>query len=263
MSGSDPETVLVFPFGAVGAIWLFHVYDRLANPSPLGCGSGPRLTLGSAIAGCHVALWIALAGFASAEVRRDLGLQAVFCFALTVALAVVTNVLALLGVDAFGDGIERNNPAARRAALGAWAAVTLCAIGANLGEGDFAGTALLPLALSVAALLGASLAVSVATRGFLPIVVEREAAAGGRFATLCVACALPLARASAGDWVSFASTLGDFLRAAVAVAIIAAAAVFGERHLARASAAAIRPTLRMALPSAVMLGLGVAAFLLV
>jgi len=128
--------------------------------------------------------------------------------------------------DGETDGFERQNVAARIAIIGLWIAVTICAIGANIGEGDEIETTLLPLGLCAGNLLAVAVGLSMATRGFSPVAIERDRAAGVRIGSLFVASSVPLARAASGDWVSTEATVRDFaVTGPMLVALVVCAAV--------------------------------------
>jgi hypothetical protein len=162
------------------------------------------------LGGCYLALLLALATYATAEVSSSAGYCLLFLGWGAIATEAVTRGLAALGLDADADGLERNNAAARFTIGGAWIACTCCAIGANLGEGDELNTTSVPLVWCATALLAVACVVALATRGFAAVTVERERAAGLRLGAMFVAASIPLAHAASGDWVSIQATAADF-----------------------------------------------------
>jgi hypothetical protein len=227
------EFILLLILAAIGGSWASRTAHRVFENSPLIRGSGRRIFYALLYIICHVVLWIVLATQASREVRQDLGLQALFVAGGMTAVAGVTEIVGIFGLHAVDDGIERNNPAARAAVAGLWIATTLCSIAANLGEGDFVGTTFAPLAIALMVLLTLCAAYSAATRGFAVITVERDRAAGIRFAGWVIAASIPLAKASRGDWVSLTATLRDFALELPALALGLALALGFEMWIRR------------------------------
>lgn len=207
----ENEFVLLLILSVVAGRWAYRFALRLYCAGDLLTRSRQRWTYGVAAVGCLAVLWTCLATVAARDVRHDLGLQALFVAGGLAAIAVTTVVTGVLGLDALADGLERDNASARIAICGLWIATTVCSIGANIGEGSFVGTTFIPLALSVAALGAIVAIVSAATGGLLPITVERDSAAGIRFAGLMIAASIPLAHSSSGDWLSLRATSHDFV----------------------------------------------------
>ena len=150
------------------------------------------------------------------------------------SLARISHLMKTRGLDLETDGFERQNVAARIAIIGLWIAVTICAIGANLGEGEEIETTLFPLGLCAGGLLAVALGLSMATRGFSPVAIERDRAAGVRIASLFVASSVPLARAASGDWVSTEETVRDFAVAVPTLVALVVCAAVAEAWFTRA-----------------------------
>lgn len=263
MSGDEPLALILFGlFAAVSAgarTW------RMFSLTSLARAARARTLLIIAGVACAVALWAALRFFAAREVRETIGYQLLFLAAGIIALEMSTHAFAALGLDAHGDALERNNPAALPAVIGLWIAVTNCAIGANLGEGDDIFTTLVPLALAALILIGFGLGWSAGTRGFAGVVVERDRAAGLRCGGALIAASLPLAKAASGDWVSLSATLRDFAAAlpfeALLLAVTLAVESAGQRARRAGRAWASRPG-GCVLPALAYLGLGSAGIFL-
>lgn len=126
-----------------------------------------------------------------------------------VALASVTIVGNVIGVNAIDDAIRRSNSAAVVAICGVWIGTSLIVSGANIGRGDTIATTIGPMALGVATLvvLWAVFAVIV---GMSSIIVDRDLPSALRLAGLLIAWGLILGRATAGDWESVERTWHDF-----------------------------------------------------
>lgn len=207
----SPDDIPAGLFMTIGAVLLSTT--RLRRIWAVGTLAGeatPRRRMLWLLGGCGVGLWLVLRFFAAQEVRESIGYQWLFVMAWIVAVDVGARGLALMGLDLEADGFERRNPAARSALAGYCIAVTLGAIGANLGEGDELSTTLFPLGLAVAGVLAVALGMASASRGFATVTVERDAAAGLRMGGLFVAAGVPLARAASGDWFTMGATLRDF-----------------------------------------------------
>jgi hypothetical protein len=127
--------------------------------------------------------------------------------------ALVVNVLPVLGLDTLADFVERRNPGAVLPLMGALLGIFALNVGANIGEGDEVYTTLFPLGLTMLA-WGAYVVLLVgATRYAEKSVVARDPRSALQLAVLIFAGSVPLARQSAGDWVSFEGTTRDILGA--------------------------------------------------
>jgi hypothetical protein len=116
-----------------------------------------------------------------------------------------------LGIRVPADVLERGNRAVLFPFIAAQLGVAALNVGANLGSGDEEYTTLYPLGIAVAiwGLFGTALAAL--TPMVESITVWRDRQAGLRFGLLWCAAAALLARASAGDWVSFDATNQDYV----------------------------------------------------
>jgi hypothetical protein len=204
------ESFLFVALAVISGVWAFHIGRR--SYAVVHFGKPPRAANAYAATffSCLGGLWISLTRFAAAEIRDDLAYQGLFVAGGAAAIAAATIGLCVLGIDAVDDGVARANPAACVATCGLWVAVTLCAIGSNIGDGDFVGTGFIPLAIGLAMLIGLTAVYSAATRMFAVITVDRSRAAGVRFAGFIIAAAVPVANAAAGNWVSVSATGHDF-----------------------------------------------------
>lgn len=118
------------------------------------------------------------------------------------------------------DAVERRNPAAGLALVGALGGVTLCFAGANVGNGPGWWVVAFAAALSTAGLMLAWLLVESGHGVSETITIERDRTTGLRFGCFLTACGLLLGRAVAGDWVSAVQTVEDFGRLAWPVLIL-------------------------------------------
>jgi hypothetical protein len=129
------------------------------------------------------------------------------------------------------DVTERANPAVIPAFAGAMFAVTALNVGSNLGQGAEASSTLFPLGLSWLIWMTFAVATASLTPLLSAAVVERKVAASMQLGLVWLTAGLVLARADAGDWVSFDATVIDLLGTLPALAVLLAAA----RWLARRS----------------------------
>ena len=152
-----------------------------------------------------------------------------------------------LGLSVRDDVVERRNPAVALALRGLPFALALAYAGANIGDGP--GWWIVIFSSGVATSVLALLLLATLTLGGAAesLTVERDVAAGARFALIAIAEGLVLGRAAAGNWVSAGATLSDFVQRGWPVLAIAFCAILLDRGL--------RPTPRN--PRRSVLGAGV------
>lgn len=201
-----------------------RLFIALREPSRFRGGEAYLLT----IVFCGASVIFTLGFLAEKNVRENFGIQILFFEAWLIALAATTGFVSFLGLDALGDGIDRNNRAARIATSAGWLGLTLCAVSSNLGNGDFVGSTFIPLLLDSAALMFGVTLYSATTHNFAPITIERDDSAGVRFAGFILGASLPLAKASSSDWISLEATLRDYQAAAPWLLLILALALGRE-----------------------------------
>lgn len=231
MEMDEGEVCLAILFGVVGSIWLGRHGWRVAHITPLAAKPSARVPLWFTPFVSLGTLWIVLLSVAAKEVRTTPGYQVLFVGATATAFAFGTTAFSALGLDPARDGVERSNRAARLAVVGLWIAITICSIGANIGEGDTVLSTLIPLALGTLALAGLTGLLSAATDGLPGIVIEHDVRAGMRLVGLLVAWSFPLAHASAGDWQSVSATLHDFKAASPMLLALLCAGIFVEKQM--------------------------------
>jgi uncharacterized membrane protein YjfL (UPF0719 family) len=137
----------------------------------------------------------------------------------------VTRCLAVVGLSARDDAIERNNPAAVAAVCGAFIGVSLAYAGSNIGNGPTIWTTLVPALAAAASLLALWCVAEVLGPASDAITIDRDLATGIRVAAFAVAAGAVLGRAMAGDWHSWNDTFGGFVLLgwpAVAIALLLA-----------------------------------------
>ena len=141
-----------------------------------------------------------------------------------VALAMLC--LPLLGVSARDDVLERGNRAAADAVAGALIAITLCYIGANIGDGPGWWVVVFSAGLATGALFLTWLVLEIATGVSDVVTIDRDRAAGVRLAGFLLACGAIFGRAAAGDWESAVLTVQDFGQVALpAIPLLVGAAI--------------------------------------
>jgi hypothetical protein len=116
-----------------------------------------------------------------------------------------------LAISMRDDAMERRNPAAFLALLGAIFAIGLIYTGANIGEGPSYANNLFCAALGTGAFCLVGLTLELSTRISTAICEGRDVATGIRIGGFFLAQGLIIARALAGDWHSTAATLRDFV----------------------------------------------------
>lgn len=161
---------------------------------------------------CLALLFAGLKRFASHDVRDD-GVYLFFYLMLGAAwLSLAHYAVGCLGLNLRDDWLERRNPAAAVAGCGLFVGITCAFAGANFGDGPgwwvvvFSGT------LSTGALLACWWLYDGICGATERIVLERDVGAALRFAGLVGCIGVVSGRAAAGNWVTAAATVADFIR---------------------------------------------------
>ena len=207
-----------------------------------GWACAPSGAFGGTLAGAGTWLWITpvvcagilllvLLTAAAEDVRYD-PTYVFFYLVLGAAwLGAYKSILALAGLSARDDVLERGNEAAAVAISGALVGLTLCFAGGNVGDGPgwwvvvFSGlmaTGAFYLIWCVAARL---------TGWADRITIDRDVSAGIRCGGYFVGTGLILGRAVAGDWESAVAAALDFLKLGWPALLLAGAAVVLEKRL--------------------------------
>lgn len=231
MNGSLLAAAIVLVIGA--GVWM----RRVLTVARFGCRQTQRWPL-LVLPGIGVAvLWVVLMFWADPEVRKGDELY----FPLFLGVGLIWVFLARiffrwLNLDCERDALAGRNPAAVWACAGAMLAVELAYAGGNIGAGDETVTTFVSAGLATGAVFILWFAVEKAARPSEAITVERDLAAGVRFAGMLVALGLISGRAVAGDWVSLLATVRDFVRDGWFALPVALSASVVERWLQPKSA---------------------------
>ena len=138
---------------------------------------------------------------------------------------------SFLGISVRDDAIERHNKAAIIAVSGGLIGITLCYAGGNIGDGLTVETTFISAALATAVWFGCWLVIEQASGISDAIALEHDRASGWRLAGVLVANGLILARAVAGDWISFEVTLHDLVRDGWPCLVLTAIAIALQKWL--------------------------------
>ncbi len=136
-----------------------------------------------------------------------------------------------LGLSIRDDVVERRNPAVALALRGLPFALALAYAGGNIGDGPGWWVVFFSSGVATAALALLLLATLTFGGACESLTVERDVAAGARFALIAISEGLVLGRAAAGNWVSAQATLNDFVQRGWPALAIAVCAMLLERGL--------------------------------
>ena len=243
---SQDEILFLGAFGVAAAwLWLSWLRElvsvhRVYRPSRLLVWP-----VGAACAGGLVLVFV-LKFLAADDVRGDLRYIA---FYMVMGAAWVGAVLVLFpwfGLSPRDDVAERGNAAAAIASSGAILGATVCFAGPNIGDGPGFWCVAFAALLSTGAWLAAWVLFEAVAGASESITVDRDVAAGVRFAALFVTLGLLFGRGAAGVWTSARDTVSEFAAAWPAVPLLALGIVL-ERVL--------RPTTRKRFGSVLVHGL--------
>ncbi|MGH7719130.1 MAG: hypothetical protein ACREON_09840 [Gemmatimonadaceae bacterium] len=228
---SPDEVVILFVciFLSLG-FWGAWVRQPIKFPSA-GMPRRPTRVLRLAPLVAALVLFAILKTLSSFDVQDSPVYLAFYMFMGAAWVGLATQLTAMAGVSRRDDVIERRNGAAAIALAGAIVGITLAFAGGNIGDGPGWWVVVFSAAISTGTLYLLWLALDNLTRINDAVTVERDPAAGVRLAGFLVAAGILLGRGVAGDWVSAAATLRDFVVTAWPVFVLLAAAVMVERAL--------------------------------
>lgn len=252
---SGDEVFVLVASGLLGAVvwghWLWEVAfvaPRLSQPRDR------RPLFLYPLAGA-VVLFVVLQSFASFDVR-DSAIYLTFYMVMGAAwVAVGLRCLALFGLSARDDVIERGNRAAAQAIGGGILGITLCFAGANIGDGPGWWVVVFSAGLSTGAFFVLWFVLAKLTHLADTVTIDRDPSAGVRLAGFFVGTGMVLGRAVAGDWVSAEATVRDFAVAAWPALILLGLAAVLERRLRPSREQPFAPAASGLPPAAVYVGL--------
>jgi len=233
----DDPIFLVFDMAAVMAIgwWLYklfapthHVYRQLRW----------RLAILVALAASAVAILFVLRQWASFDV-----VDAPYYIVGYMALGVVWITLASILLARFTDirlqqdVRERNNFSAAVALGGMLLGNAIAYAGGNIGDGPGWWVVIFSALLSTVTVYAAVCVIALTSDGEERITIDHDVGAAVRFGAVAVGVGIIAGRGAAGDWVSVAATVRDFVAVAWPAVLFVAAAVVHERMTPPAYAA--------------------------
>jgi hypothetical protein len=199
---------IIVVIAAIG-IW-YKWYASLSTTFAPAAKTSVRILLGFLPVVCLVIFSTAFFLYADPSATDDIDYSLGFIGLFLFSLRLILEVIRVIGIQPLNDSLERANPAVIPAVVGTLLGTTALNIGANIGQGDEIGTTLFPLAMGLALWIGFGVLLGAITPLIERITVTRESLAGLTFGLIWFSASLPLARAAAGDWVSFAATTIDF-----------------------------------------------------
>jgi hypothetical protein len=225
---SPDEWIVLLASGGIAlvawAVWYWRQYSLGA----LRSRRGRAVLLVAPILAAAIVV-IVLETLASFDVRDDPRYLAMY-FALGMAwIAVAKAGFTVAGVSARDDVLERGNASAAYAVAGGLVAIALCYAGGNIGDGPGWWVVVFAAGLATGSLFVAWLLLDVLSGVSDVVTIERDPAAGVRLGGFLIACGAIFGRAAAGDWVSAAATVTDFLIASQPVLLLLVIAVAVER----------------------------------
>ena len=180
--------------------------------------------------GGQLLLALALRAYGARELRADSGAILLLSVLGVVWLLAAVALFPWLGMSLRDDAMERRNPAALVALLGAMVAVQLTFLGGNIGEGPSSWNNIFSAALGTGGVFSLWLMLEIGTDVSAAIAEDRDLASGLRLGGFLIGTGLILGRAVAGDWHSETATLHDFVHDGWPAAVLWLLALMGERR---------------------------------
>jgi len=173
---------------------------------------------------CLLIIFLILNIFAASSVRASLFYLGFYLLVGAAWLGLATRLFPFLGVSARDDAIERGNAASIWAVAGALCGLSFAFAGGNVGEGPGVEAVLFSAALSTALFFALWFLLDRLTAINETITIDRSLSTGIRLAGFLIAIGVLSGWSVAGDWVSAAATVRDFLLSlwpAVACTVVA------------------------------------------
>jgi hypothetical protein len=218
---------LFFLFGAVAAWTPWYSYLWRAFAPMAERGARPMLAMVPPL--LFVGFAAFLFRFAAANVSKDPEYFLAYLGVYAVTAVGSARLLDVVGIQPLKDPLERGNGASLLPAMAALLGATALNVGANIGEGASELSTLFPLFVGGLVWTGFALALASATPLAESTAVGRDKLAGAAFGLTWFAASVPLARAAAGDWVSFSATSTDLLGAVPFLVVLLVAAMLLSR----------------------------------
>jgi hypothetical protein len=206
---------------------------RFFPSNSLAANHKPRLVWLAFMLACAVSMYFVLEKWSSPSVRGDDGeVSSYLIFSLT-WIALIQSAFAFFGISIRDDVAERRNLPAGYAAAGLTIAATCCVAGANIGDGPGFEVVLFCAVLATGYLLALWFVVAKVSGLADAITIERALGPGIRTGGWFAGTGVVIGACVAGDWISVAATLRDFVRYAWPLAIFAYAFGLFERSVSR------------------------------
>ena len=220
---SGDETVVMIASLIVFVRFLSSWVVTLAMPRVVDL-SAPRRGLAIGALAALAIVYLVLVNLAASDVRNSPTYVAMYLVLGGAWIGLGMSSLPAMGLDPIVDGIERRNPASIPGSIGALIGIALCFAGANIGEGPGWWVVIFCAVLSTGAWFLAWTVMNGVSRLTDTVTIDRDGAAGIRLGAVLVGLGAILGRAIAGNWVSAAATLADFVRFAAGPTVFLVAA---------------------------------------
>lgn len=209
MSGDE---VLVLVLAIVVSVLAWgRWFSHLLSVSPAWAKPRRRTALWIAPLLSAGALFYILTNFASFDVKDDADYLAFYMLFGAAWVGLWVHAFSALGLSARDDVLERHNESAAWAMGGALLGATLSFAGANIGDGPGWWVVFFCASLSMAGYFVAWGLANDIGDAMESITVDRDLAAGIRFAGFLTASGLILGRGVAGNWVSAEEAMFTFV----------------------------------------------------
>ncbi|MCC7389984.1 MAG: hypothetical protein IT431_14580 [Phycisphaerales bacterium] len=259
---SPSEVIAMLVAGAIATVRWALWYHRAIAVAPMLSPAGARAPLFLTPPLAAAALFAILRTYAASDVT-DSPVYLAFYMVLGAGwVAAATILFPLYGLRPAVDVAQRRNPAAGVLAAGAVLGLTLAFAGANIGDGPGWWVVAFCALLATSGLFLAWGLVDWGAGVTDMVTIDRDPTAAIRLAALLVAVGAIQGRAVAGDWLSTANALNDWLDLGwPALVLVIMEIVVGRVHAAAARRE--RPPIAvLGLPPAAIYLAGAAAYIL-
>lgn len=244
--GDDEVMALVFSL-VLGLMGTSFWYGRGLGVSWFHAPRAPRALLLVVPPIALAGLWRALVTEAAIDVRTDVRYQFLFVAMGSIWVLLLPRVLSLIGVSYRDDALERRNVSAAIAIAGTTLGLGMVFTGSNMGEGPSIWNTVETAMVATTMLFGAVFVLALATAVGDTIAIERDVAAGVRFAGWIAASSMVLAAAAAGDWAGEDAMVADLVSGGWPAAVLLVVAIGLEL--------AFRPRVSAPRPSVIATGI--------